>query len=96
MALNRPEPASIGDLASLLALDRTSLTANLKPLERRGLICRPVEGDRRRRRLKLTEEGRRTLRAAAPLWRRAQAEMEAVVGNADADKLRSILRALSL
>src|ERR687883_443751 len=38
MALNRPEPAGIGAIASLLAMDRTTLTAALKPLQRRGLV----------------------------------------------------------
>ena len=35
MSLNRPQPPSIGSVAALLAMDRTTLTANLKPLERR-------------------------------------------------------------
>jgi DNA-binding MarR family transcriptional regulator len=38
MSLNRPEAARIGDVSALLAMDRTTLTANLKPLERRGLV----------------------------------------------------------
>src|SRR5919199_6973244 len=42
MSLNRPEPPTIGSVAALLAMDRTTLTANLKPLERRG----PVQGTR--------------------------------------------------
>src|SRR6266852_5341240 len=38
MSLNRPEPPSMGSVAALLAMDRTTLTAALKPLERRGLV----------------------------------------------------------
>src|SRR6476646_2307990 len=38
MSLNRPEPAGMASVASLLAMDRTTLTAALKPLQRRGLI----------------------------------------------------------
>src|SRR5262245_4016503 len=50
MALNRPTAASIGDISSLLAMDRTTLTANLKPLERRGLVTVSVdETDKRSR-----------------------------------------------
>ena len=41
MSLNRPEPPSIGSVSALLAMDRTTLTANLKPLERRGLVSSP-------------------------------------------------------
>src|SRR6202046_2373882 len=38
MSLNRPSPPAMGSVASLLAMDRTTLTAALKPLERRGLV----------------------------------------------------------
>src|SRR5438874_13706156 len=38
MSLNRPEPPAMAAVASLLAMDRTTLTAALKPLERRGLV----------------------------------------------------------
>jgi DNA-binding MarR family transcriptional regulator len=48
MSLNRPKPPSIGSVAALLAMDRTTLTANLKPLERRGLVETAVDpADRR-------------------------------------------------
>src|SRR5262245_7476239 len=50
MSLNRPAPPAVGDLAELLAMDRTTLTANLKPLERRGLVrVAPDAQDRRAR-----------------------------------------------
>src|SRR3954449_10157964 len=52
MSLNRPEPPRIGSVAALLAMDRTTLTAALKPLERRGLVeVPPDQGGRRSRRL---------------------------------------------
>src|SRR5690348_18512570 len=52
MSLNRPAPPTIGSVAALLAMDRTTLTANLKPLERRGLLRVEVDGaDKRSRRL---------------------------------------------
>src|SRR5436190_9700231 len=52
MSLNRPEAASIGDVSGLLAMDRTTLTANLKPLERRGLVRVTTDDtDKRTRRL---------------------------------------------
>src|SRR5450755_4712302 len=52
VSLNRPEPPSIGSVAALLAIDRTTLTANLKPLERRGLLKVSVDKeDKRGRRL---------------------------------------------
>src|SRR6266705_1629720 len=59
MSLNRPEPPKIGSVANLLAMDRTTLTANLKPLERRGLVKVTVDGaDKRCRRPILTPVGR--------------------------------------
>src|ERR1700752_3973509 len=67
MSLNRPEAASIGDVSSLLAMDRTTLTANLKPLERRGLVTVTVDNaDKRTRRLTLTPAGRALLGGAVP------------------------------
>src|SRR5947199_5813571 len=52
MSLNRAEPPAISAVAALLALDRTTLTANLKPLERRGLVAASVDAaDKRSRRL---------------------------------------------
>src|ERR671910_592102 len=54
MSLNRPEPPTISSVASLLAMDRTTLTAALKLLQRRGLVTVMVDAnDRRSRRLKL-------------------------------------------
>src|SRR5580692_9187494 len=68
MSLNRPEPPNMKDVASLLAMDRTTLTANLKPLERRGLVKVNIDkSDRRGRRLILTSSGRALLAAAAPI-----------------------------
>ncbi|HAJ19235.1 MAG TPA: hypothetical protein DCL95_04110, partial [Rhodospirillaceae bacterium] len=52
-------------------MDRTTLTAALKPLQRRGLVTvQPDEKDARARRLTLTDAGRDTLKAALPIWRR--------------------------
>jgi DNA-binding MarR family transcriptional regulator len=93
MALNRPEPPRLGDVAAALAMDRTTLTANLKPLERRRLVAvRADRDDRRIRRLALTAAGRALLARALPLWRRTQAACEALL--ADADRTCADLRAL--
>ena len=95
MSLNRPEPPRIGDVASLLAMDRTTLTANLKPLERRGLVTvRPDREDRRSRRLTLTADGRSLLSAALPVWTRTHAETEGLLVRSSADTLRAGLQEL--
>ena len=94
MALNRPEPPKIQDVAQLLAMDRTTLTANLKPLERRGLLSvRPDAADKRSRRLSLTDDGRDLLRLAVPIWRATHDAVDRLL--ADDAKLRSQLLALT-
>jgi DNA-binding MarR family transcriptional regulator len=95
-SLNRPEPPRIGDVAPLLAMDRTTLTANLKPLERRALVVVVVDPkDKRSRRLQLTDAGRDLLVAALPVWRATHAEIDRLLPDADPDRLRADLLALS-
>ncbi len=94
MSLNRPEPPSIGSVAELLAMDRTTLTANVKVLGRRRLVSvRPDPSDRRTHRLALTPSGRALLAQAVPVWRQTHAAIEAPL--AGPDRLRADLRALS-
>ena len=94
-SLNRGEPLTMGVVADLLALDRTTLTANLKPLERRGLVRVTVDrDDRRSRRLTLTPKGRDLLADAAPIWKRAHAQAERLLKSASPDVMRSGLREL--
>jgi DNA-binding MarR family transcriptional regulator len=96
MSLNRPEAPSMGSVSSLLGMDRTTLTANLKPLERRGLVKVTVaDADRRSRRLTLTPAGRALLVAAVPVWTRTHAAIERLLPRSNADDLRADLRALS-
>jgi DNA-binding MarR family transcriptional regulator len=96
MSLNRPEPPSIGQVAAVLAMDRTTLNANLKPLERRGLLAVSVDDtDRRSRRLALTPAGRSLLISALPVWKRTQAAVERLLGSSNSDTVRAELRKLS-
>lgn len=95
-ALNRPEPARMGAVARVLGMDRTTLTAALKPLQGRGLIHVAVDAeDRRSRVLALTPAGQALLAAAVPVWRRAHADLDKLLGNTDPGMLRQGLRALS-
>lgn len=96
ISLNRPQPAPMGSVANLLAMDRSTLTAALKPLERRGLVSVAVDpDDRRARRLTLTEAGRALLVRATPIWIETHAHVEAEMAAADPDSLRQNLQALS-
>jgi DNA-binding MarR family transcriptional regulator len=96
MALNQPTPPTIGAIASILCADRTTLTAALRPLKRRGLVTVMIDAnDRRSRRLKLTAAGRALLARAVPVWWRTHAEIDRLVPDAGAERLRRDLRALT-
>jgi DNA-binding MarR family transcriptional regulator len=76
-SLNRPEPPLMGGVADFLAMDRTTLTAALKPLERRGLVKVEIDAaDRRGRRLRLTRAGQMLLAKAYPVWKAAHDELD--------------------
>lgn len=96
MSLNRPEPPPMGPVAALLAIDRTTLTAALKPLERRGLIASETDPeDRRGRLLRLTGAGRALLAQAVPVWRAEHAALDAeLLPDHPPEALRAGLRAL--
>lgn len=94
MSLNRPEPPNMGSVASLLAMDRTTLTAALKPLERRGLVAiSSGTDDKRSRLMSLTPEGRRVLARAVPLWQATHRAVADDLGGT-ADRLLGDLRRL--
>lgn len=96
MALNRPQPPGMKAVASLLAMDRTTLTAALKPLERRGLVAIAADpADKRGHLIRLTPEGHRLLADAVPVWQRTHAEVEGTLAEGHADRLRGDLVALS-
>ena len=73
-------PVSIGRLSDLLATDRTTLTRNLGPLLKDGLIERAQSGDKRRRELVATPAGRALFKRALPLWAAAEQEVRDAMG----------------
>jgi DNA-binding MarR family transcriptional regulator len=96
MALNRPEPPPMGPVAKLLAMDRTTLTAALKPLERRRLVrVDPSRADGRARLLVLTEAGSKVLAAALPIWRETHTGIENGLNGLEPHVLRGALVLLS-
>lgn len=95
MSLNRPEPPLMRDVASLLAMDRTTLTAMLKPLARRGLLAIAEDkDDRRGRRLHLLPEGRELLIKALPLWTEAEKIVDSEILQSDPATFRETLRSI--
>jgi DNA-binding MarR family transcriptional regulator len=83
---------SIGALAEKMVTDPTTLTRNLRPLEREGLVApSPDPTDRRARRLHLTDKGRATLAEARPTWAEAQRHIENTVGGTEILALHTAL-----
>ncbi|MBX9451280.1 MAG: MarR family winged helix-turn-helix transcriptional regulator [Mesorhizobium sp.] len=92
MSLNRPAPPLMGEIAAFLAMDRTTLTAMLKPLQRRCLLeARTDEADRRGKRLVLLPEGHALLARAIPVWARTEERIEALLTGSDPERLRQDL-----
>jgi DNA-binding MarR family transcriptional regulator len=88
MSLNRPAP-TMGNTADFLAMDRTTLTAALKPLERRGLVrVAADEADRRIKRLSLTPAGNAVLAKAYALWQDSHGAIEAEMASPNANAMR--------
>lgn len=96
MSLNRPEAPTMGAVAAFLAMDRTTLTAAVKPLARRGLVEVTVDAkDRRSRRMRLTPEGRALLASAVPVWRYTHEVIDRMLAEGNSERLRRDLQALS-
>jgi DNA-binding MarR family transcriptional regulator len=94
MSLNRPAPPTISEVADVLAMDRTTLTAALKPLKRRKLVTIAIDKeDRRSRRLALSDQGRALLASAVPIWKKVHAELDKLLPRSG-DALRKDLNAL--
>jgi DNA-binding MarR family transcriptional regulator len=90
--VNARDGLSIGELADRMVMDPTTLTRNLRPLERRGLVrIVAASDDRRRRSVVPTPRGRAAFRKASPLWRAAQERIEAVLGESEIAALNAAL-----
>ncbi|MDX3235993.1 MarR family winged helix-turn-helix transcriptional regulator [Streptomyces sp. ME03-5709C] len=87
--------STITALADMIAMDRTTMASNLKPLAREGLVTVETSAaDRRARIVTITPEGITRLTSALPLWKEAQARFEERFGSDDAARLRGFLEAV--
>jgi DNA-binding MarR family transcriptional regulator len=78
-----------------MAMDRTTLSRNVQPLERDGLIrTGPVASDRRGKALRLTNAGKKRVQAGLKAWAQAQAQFESSFGTKRATELRALLRSV--
>ncbi len=88
-------PMTVNQMSAELVMDRTTLTRNLKPLERDALLASGAsEHDRRERVIALTPAGKAKVKSMLPLWRKAQQTFEQNFGAERADELRGLLRAV--
>lgn len=83
-------PPSITELAAALDLDRTTLSRNLKPMIAAGLVDVTPSGRGRARLVRATQQGRAAYRAGVALWRAAQDEAHAALG----DRFAPLMQAL--
>ena len=82
---------SITALAKFMGMDRSTLTRNLRPLEKEGLITLGDEGWHRSRTLEITKAGRTRLREALPLWQNAQQTLKRKLGDRAWDQMHASL-----
>jgi DNA-binding MarR family transcriptional regulator len=91
VAVGIDEAMSITALAKFMGMDRSTLTRNLSPLEKEGLIRVGLEGWRRSRAVEMTKKGRSRLREALPLWEKAQQTLKRKLGDRKWDVIRGDL-----
>ena len=91
---HRDHPLLMRELARNMAMDRSTLGHNLRPLYRDGLVALAVDADRRGRRVVLTAVGYVKYQEATPLWERAQQRFEAIFGIRRAEHLRQLASAV--
>ena len=92
VALSGQWKPRVGELADFLGMDATTMTAAIKPLEKKGLVAVETdEADARVRRPRLTTAGRDVVAEAVPLWRAEHAKVQAELVSQDAAALARIL-----
>ncbi len=92
-ALAAKGPLPLTKLAETMVVDRTTLTRNLRPLERDGYLTSSMAPDQRVRELKITAKGKRALEKALPLWRGVQKQFVKKLGQEEWSNLIGALSA---
>lgn len=85
-------PISLSKVAEVMHVDRTTLARNLSPLERRGLVEINTGSDKRAKIINITDEGKKVLADALPLWKETQERIKSVLG---IDNWQSMIAGLS-
>src|SRR5262245_1894319 len=94
-AADLDEATSIAELSKRLAMDRSTLSRNLRPLERARWIRLGVEGWKRSKTVQVTVEGRQRLKRAAALWKVAQTRFLRRFGKSEWKRLEADLRVVA-
>lgn len=95
VAIAKTQPVSMGTLAGVLIIDRTTLTRSLRLLQKEGMITISKRSELRQRFLRLTPDGEKALARTLPLWREAQARFVSLVGTDHWIKLQKELESLA-
>lgn len=85
------DSGSITNIANRMVVDRTTLTRNLRPLEKRKLVKIVPGKDQRSREVRLTQKGKDTLITAIPLWEEAQKRFSEGMGMEDYQNLFKLM-----
>ncbi len=91
-AVRLQAPVTIRRLAASVVMDRTTLTRDLRPLERQRLVSIETGEDRRERKVDLTAKGAQVITRALPLWQKAQAYVAQGLGQ---ERLQRLLEDLA-
>ena len=95
VAVMQARGETTGDLADRLSMDRTTLVRNMALLERKGLVVSARTVDARGKSYRLTGKGTALLEKALPLWRKAQKDVETLLGREEFLKTINVLQRLS-
>jgi len=86
------EQETVMQVAEKLAMDRSALAHTLKSMQEQGLLTIEPGRDRRTRLVWLTQQGREAITRALPLWRQAQEQLTALLGEQQARVLLADLK----
>lgn len=88
--------ASMQDMSIMMAMDRTTLTRNLSPLMKKGLVKMSVGTDRRSHPIQITPKGRSALEKALPYWQKAQSHIVNTLGVENWEQIMKSLHKISM
>lgn len=95
VAIRQVRERTTADLAERLSMDRTTLVRNVALLERDGLVVSSLAGDGKAKCFSVTDKGEALLQEALPLWRKAQKDVEELLGTEEFLKTINVLQRLS-